>query len=124
MEWRYRGKWRDRCSTAGRSAWPVRGFPGETTEKSTEIWVGGATGRGGSGTREFVHTHGEDVASGGKAASDHGHGGGHGDHGEGQTFGPRIAFTHTFQEPGLYKIWAQLDHHGDIATVPFVVEVE
>jgi hypothetical protein len=75
-------------------------------------------------TREFVHTHGEDVASGGKAASDHGHGGGHGVHGEGQTFGPRIAFTHTFQEPGLYKIWAQFDHHGDIVIVPFVAEVE
>jgi P-type Cu+ transporter len=75
-------------------------------------------------TRKFVHTHGEDVASGGKTAGDHGHGGGHGDHGEGQTFGPRIAFTHTFQEPGLYKIWAQFDYHGDIATVPFVVEVE
>ena len=52
-------------------------------------------------TRKFVHTHGEDVASGGDAVGNHGHGGGHGDHGEGHTFGPTIGFTHTFQEPGL-----------------------
>jgi hypothetical protein len=76
-------------------------------------------------TREFVHTHGEDVASGGDAVSHHGLGGGHGDHhGERLTFGPRIGFIHTFEVPGLYKIWAEFNHHGDMAVVPFVVEVE
>jgi hypothetical protein len=64
-------------------------------------------------TRKFVHTHGEDVASGGIVVGNHGHGGGHGDHGEGQTFGPRIGFTHTFREPGLHKIWAECNDHAD-----------
>lgn len=82
-------------------------------------------------TREFAHTHGEDV--GGASDEDsgsggHGHGGedvGHGEShgGEGQTFGPQIAFTHTFEEPGAYKIWAQFNHHGEVVDVPFVVEV-
>jgi hypothetical protein len=78
-------------------------------------------------TRQFAHTHGEDVggASGEASGSGgHGHEEGHAGHGgEGQTFGPRIAFTHTFEEPGAYKVWAQFNHHGDVVAVPFVVEI-
>lgn len=73
-------------------------------------------------TREFAHTHGE--ASNGTPGSGGGHGGtGHAGHGGGRALGPEIAFTHAFGEPGLYKVWAQFNHHGDVVAVPFVVEV-
>ncbi|MBA3472722.1 MAG: hypothetical protein H0T57_05745 [Rubrobacter sp.] len=82
-------------------------------------------------TQEFTHTHGEAAGtSRGEASDSGGHGdeGGaagkeHADHGEGQTFGPEISFHHTFEKPGLYKVWAQFNHHGDVTTVPFVVEI-
>ena len=76
-------------------------------------------------TQEFSHTHGEAEASeeGGSGGHGEAEAGGHADHGGGQTFGPEIGFHHTFEKPGFYKIWAQFNHHGDITTVPFVVEV-
>ena len=70
----------------------------------------------------FAHTHGEAV--GGTVAAGHGdsHAGGHGD--AGATYGPEIAFHHTFAAPGLYKVWGQfLDHHGQVITADFVVRV-
>ena len=80
--------------------------------------------------REFAHTHGEASASGGNTSDSEGNGdaGGaegeeHAGHGQGQTFGPEISFHHTFEKPGLYKVWAQFNHHGDVTTVPFVVQV-
>ena len=79
-------------------------------------------------TQEFAHTHGESYASeeggsGGLSEVEAAGEGEHADHGEGQTFGPEIGFHHTFEKPGLYKVWAQFNHHGDVTTVPFVVEV-
>lgn len=71
-------------------------------------------------TREFAHTHGEDVNGGSGEVSESG---GHEHGGGGQTFGPKISFTHTFEEDGAYKVWAQFNHHGEVVTVPFVVEV-
>jgi hypothetical protein len=80
-------------------------------------------------TRRFAHTHGEPVngapGSGeGSGGHEHGEDGEHAGHGgEGETFGPKIGFAHTFEEPGLYKVWAEFNHHGDVVAVPFVVEV-
>lgn len=82
-------------------------------------------------TQEFAHTHGEAAGSSeSEASSSGGHddeGGAeseeHAGHGEGQTFGLEIGFHHTFESPGAYKIWAQFNHHGNVITVPFVVEV-
>jgi hypothetical protein len=78
-------------------------------------------------TQEFAHTHGEAAGpSRGEASGSGGHGDEgeeHAGHGEGQTFGPEIGFHHTFETPGLYKVWAQFNHHGSVITVPFVVEV-
>ena len=37
-------------------------------------------------------------------------------------FGPALAFSHQFPRPGLYKIWAQFAHHGQVITVAWVVE--
>jgi Cu+-exporting ATPase len=79
-------------------------------------------------TREFAHTHGEAYASeeegsGGRSEAEAAGEGEQADHGEGQTFGPEIGFHHTFETPGLYKVWAQFNHHGDVTTVPFVLEV-
>jgi Cu+-exporting ATPase len=71
------------------------------------------------GTESFAHTHGEaDKSSAG------GHGGGeHAGHGGGQAYGPEIGFHHTFETPGLYKVWAQFNHHGRVVAVPFVLDV-
>ncbi len=37
-------------------------------------------------------------------------------------FGPNIAFSHRFDKPGLYKVWAQFRHNGQVQTVSWVVE--
>ena len=79
-------------------------------------------------TQEFAHTHGEADASeedgsGGHGETEAAEEGEHAEHGGGQTFGPEIGFHHTFETPGLYKVWAQFNHHGNVITVPFVVEV-
>ena len=70
----------------------------------------------------FAHTHGEQV--GASAGDAHGEeGGSHGGHdAAGATYGPEIAFHHTFSAPGLYKVWGQFqDHHGQVITADFVV---
>jgi YHS domain-containing protein len=38
--------------------------------------------------------------------------------------GPDLTFHTTFTKPGLYKLWAQMDHDGEVRTFPFVVEVK
>lgn len=75
-------------------------------------------------TREFAHTHGEDGASGSGGSEGHGGEGEHAGHSGKQTYGPRIGFHHTFDEPGAYKVWAEFNHQGGVIAVPFVVEVE
>jgi len=61
----------------------------------------------------FAHTHGEegDHTHGAAAVAPTG------------TFGPEVSFTHTFERPGLYKVWAQFNREGQVVTVPFVIEV-
>ncbi|MFN8635121.1 MAG: heavy metal translocating P-type ATPase [Chloroflexota bacterium] len=88
----------------------------------------------------FVHAHGEAVG-----APDDGHShsmpgmaptatpsaAGHASHGQptaagapALTFGPEIALHHTFEAPGLYKVWGQFQtHDGEIVTADFVVRV-
>lgn len=39
------------------------------------------------------------------------------------TSGPKAEFMTSFPENGLYKIWGQFNHQGEIVTVPFVIEV-
>jgi Cu+-exporting ATPase len=39
-------------------------------------------------------------------------------------FGPAVAFSHRFPEPGLYKVWLQFAHGGQVETVAWVVEVK
>jgi hypothetical protein len=41
----------------------------------------------------------------------------------GGTFGPDITFEHEFEEPGLYKLWAQFLYRGQVLTADFVVRV-
>jgi Cu+-exporting ATPase len=89
------------------------------------------------GTR-FAHTHGEAVGSG--AAEPGAHAGAYGsaDHRSGDHrhpapasgvtqstgFGPEIALHHTFDTPGLYKLWGQFQtHDGQVVTADFVVRV-
>jgi Cu+-exporting ATPase len=40
-----------------------------------------------------------------------------------ERFGPDLAFAHTFEEAGRYKVWAQFSHEGQVHTVSWVVEV-
>jgi hypothetical protein len=39
-------------------------------------------------------------------------------------FGPRLEFTHTFMQPGPYRLWIQLGHAGEVATFAYNVMVE
>ncbi len=70
---------------------------------------------------DFAHTHGEAVEAAGRdedvdeGAED--------EHPVPAAFGPKVAFTHTFAEPGLYKVWGEFNQHGEVITVPFVIEV-
>ena len=41
----------------------------------------------------------------------------------GGTYGPDITFEHTFDEPGLYKMWSQFLYRGQVLTADFVVRV-
>ena len=75
-------------------------------------------------TRQFAHTHG-DVA-GGLMAGDKGGmvmGGGMAMPTPPPRFGPDLEFTHTFMQPGLYRIWVQLQRKGQIYTVSYDVQV-
>lgn len=38
--------------------------------------------------------------------------------------GPEATFATSFPQPGIYKIWGQFQHRGEVITVPFVVQVE
>ena len=38
-------------------------------------------------------------------------------------FGPTLAFSHRFTQPGSYKVWAQFAHQGQVITVAWVIEV-
>jgi P-type Cu+ transporter len=65
------------------------------------------------GSGDFVHTHGEagaQVHNGEMAAPP-------------SAFGPAVSFDTTFAAPGRYKIWTQFNHHGQVLTVAYVVEV-
>ena len=63
----------------------------------------------------FAHTHGETAGGAGHSET--------GGHAAGERVGPAIAFTHTFDAPGLYKVWGQFNRGGTVITVPFVIEV-
>ncbi|HEU5317995.1 MAG TPA: hypothetical protein VFX49_17925, partial [Chloroflexota bacterium] len=39
-------------------------------------------------------------------------------------FGPELGFTTTFGEPGLYKLWVEVQRHGERIAAPFAVEVK
>lgn len=38
--------------------------------------------------------------------------------------GPKAQFATSFPQSGIYKIWGQFQHKGEVITVPFVVEVK
>lgn len=39
------------------------------------------------------------------------------------SFGPNFSFSHRFDKPGLYKVWSQFQHNGQVQTVSWVVKV-
>ncbi|MFE9276287.1 hypothetical protein ACQKLN_04380 [Paenibacillus glucanolyticus] len=43
---------------------------------------------------------------------------------EEQSTGPKAEFVATFPHSGIYKIWGQFQHQGEVMTVPFVVEIQ
>jgi Cu+-exporting ATPase len=70
----------------------------------------------------FAHTHGEAIDGSGHATS------GHAGHtvaaGTATGLGPEIAVHHTFDTPGLYKLWGQFQTvNGAVVTADFVVRV-
>ena len=75
-------------------------------------------------TRQFAHTHG-DVPGGPMSGDmsdmdmsqmssmpvpDH--------------FGPRLQFTHTFMQQGVYRVWLQFGYKGQVQTVAYNVQVD
>lgn len=72
---------------------------------------------------DFAHGHGE-----AKDAKQDAHGGEGHEEGEAhavpESFGPGVHADHTFEQPGLYKLWAQFERDGKVLTTPFVVEVK
>jgi len=73
----------------------------------------------------FAHTHGEasvpaTAAESDEHAGEEAHGG---DHAVPTAFGPQVTVEYTFAEPGLYKLWIQFSHDGQVITAPFVVDV-
>jgi hypothetical protein len=38
-------------------------------------------------------------------------------------FGPALQFTHTFMQPGLYRVWVQFGHEDKVVTVAYNVQV-
>ncbi len=75
-------------------------------------------------TTDFAHTHG--VAVGDAAGGGHGGmsaGAGTESHAPPATFGPQVGVDYTFDRPGLYRVWAQFSHAGEVITVPFTVQV-
>ncbi|MFN8517060.1 MAG: HAD family hydrolase [Chloroflexia bacterium] len=67
------------------------------------------------------------AASDGEFAHTHGEAGSH-THGEAEVptgaFGPQVSFSQSFAQPGIYKVWGQFSHGGQVITAPFVVEVK
>jgi len=67
------------------------------------------------------------AASDGEFAHTHGEAGSH-THGEAEVptgaFGPQVSFSQSFVQPGIYKVWGQFSHGGQVITAPFVVEVK
>jgi hypothetical protein len=73
-------------------------------------------------TKQFAHTHGD--VPGGAMSGDMGTIGNMAMPTPPAQFGPRLAFAHTFMQPGPYRIWVQFSYKGEIATFGFNVLVE
>jgi hypothetical protein len=75
-------------------------------------------------TRQFAHTHG-DVPGGPMSADMSGM-----DMSQMSSmpvpanFGPRLQFTHTFMQQGVYRIWFQFGYKGEVQTVAYNVQVD
>lgn len=76
-----------------------------------------------SNRESFMHLHGEAMDS--PMPSGMNMSGGHAGHGGGtqSVQGSKIAFQARFPEPGLYRVFAQVNRDGKTVTVPFTVQV-
>lgn len=76
-----------------------------------------------SDTMQFAHTHGD--APGGTMAGDMGN------TNMGNMvmptpephYGPNLQFTHTFMQPGIYRVWVQFGYEGHVVTAGYTVQV-
>lgn len=59
--------------------------------------------------KHFVHSHPLETSKSATDATRHA--------------GPEIVFSAQFTAPGVYKAWSQFQHHGQVITAPFVIEV-
>lgn len=74
-------------------------------------------------TKQFAHTHG-DVPGGAMSGDMSGMDMSMAMPPPPAQFGPRVEFTHTFMQPGMYRIWVQFTYKGEIATFGFNVMVD
>lgn len=72
------------------------------------------------GTLDFIHTHAQDTTQQGHGTVRQ--------HGGSQTNtgnkGPKIEFAATFPESGVYKIFTQFQHEGEVQTAGYIVKVK
>lgn len=73
-------------------------------------------------TSEFLQSHPLEPGQKIKEATN-GHPYDHGAHEAERRGGPEVAFHTSFPKPGLYKVWGQFNHRGQIVTADFVILV-
>lgn len=72
-------------------------------------------------TKQFSHTHGD--VEGGAISGDTSNMQGMAMPPPPESFGPNLQFTHTFMQPGMYKIWVQFQREATVSTVEYSVQV-
>lgn len=74
-------------------------------------------------TKQFAHTHG-DVAGGAMSGDMSGMSmAGMAMPTPPPFFGPDLQFTYTFMQPGLYRMWLQFIHNGELKTLSYDLEI-
>lgn len=75
------------------------------------------------GTLDFIHTHALDSKSTDTTQAHDQQQAQHGSTTQGTDQGPKISFSTTFPESGVYKIFTQFQHKGKVQTVDYIVKV-
>lgn len=73
------------------------------------------------GNLDFIHTHPKDMVAGAGSAMQHG--GSMQAEGKTSDKGPQIDFETSFPESGIYRIFTQFQHQGNVMTVDYTIHI-